>query len=292
MLKRILKKVMPGVSWQNPVLNILFKILDPIDFAVRKLNGLSYLPLYSIRVRSNGISRQFGGRNFYRFGLQLAEHLKTYANLNHQSRVLEVGCGCGRTAFALSAVLDNGGFDGLDIEKKSIESCQKNKLFNRKKFQFQFQDVQNNEYNPTGTSRADSYRFPYADNQFDVIFLVSVFTHMLTNDVKNYIAEISRMLKPGGVCMLTTFLMDKGRQSKAMSFPYKEMDHYFYNQTLPEAAVGYVSEFYITHFSSHGLVQIHDVLWGSWRNSSQVVSTSGFPQDIVFFQKQMADRTA
>jgi SAM-dependent methyltransferase len=292
MLKSILKKVIPGVSWQNPALNMLFKILDPIDYAVRKLNGLSYLPLYSIRVRSNGISHQFGGRTFYRFGCQLAEHLKMYASLNRQSRVLEIGCGCGRTAFALSAILDDGGFDGLDIEKKSIASCQQNKLFCRKKFRFHFLDVQNNEYNPTGSSRADSYKFPYADNEFDVIFLVSVFTHMLTNDVENYIAEISRMLKPGGVCMLTTFLMDKGRQSKGMSFPYKEMDHYFFDRVLPEVAVGYSAKFFITHFSSQGLVQIHDVLWGSWRNSSQVLSTSGFSQDILFFQKQITGRTS
>ncbi len=285
MLKKLLKKFFPNVSWQNPVLNLAFKTIDPVDYCVRTTRGLSDLPPYSIRVRSNGVTRQFGGKNFHQFGNQLAEHLKNYTHLNNQSKVLEIGCGCGRTAFALADILDEGNFVGMDIEKIALESCQKNALFNRKNFRFDYLDVQNDEYNPAGTCRADSYKFPYNANEFDVIFLVSVFTHMLTDDVKNYIAEISRMLKPGGVCMITTFLMDKGRQSNGISFPFNEKNHYFYNQVMPEVAFGYFSEFYTTQFASHGLKQIHDTLWGSWRNMDNIISSSGFAQDIIFFTK-------
>lgn len=281
----MIKKIFPGVSWQNPVLNLAFKVINPMDYVIRSVYGLSDLPPYSIRVRSNGVTNQLGGKNFYKFGNQLAEHLKKYAHLNSQSRVLEIGCGCGRTGFALSRILDNGNFFGMDIEKKSLESCRKNPLFLRKRFHFDYMDVQNDEYNPTGAYRADLYKFPYGTNEFDVIFLVSVFTHMLTNDVKNYIAEISRMLKPGGVCMVTAFFMDKGRQTHGISFPHNEQNHYFFNQAMPEVAVGYFSEFYTTQFASHGLKQVHDILWGSWRNVKEVVSTSGFAQDIIFFIK-------
>lgn len=286
MLKKIVKMIMPGVSWQNPVLNLVFKAIDPIDYIIRLASGLSDLPPYSIRVRSNGVTKQFGGWNFNKFGILLAEHLKTYAFLNSQSRVLEIGCGCGRTAFALSGILEDGNFTGMDIEKKSLQTCRKTPLFIEKKFNFGWLDVYNNEYNPIGVHHADSYKFPYERNTFDVIFLVSVFTHMLTDDVKNYTSEISRMLKPGGVCMITTFLMDKGRQNKGISFPYNVMDHYFYNQTMPEVAVGYYLEFYKVLFASCGLVQVHDTLWGSWRDTREVESLSGFSQDIIFFAKE------
>lgn len=286
MLKKTLKKVFPDVSWQHPVLNTVFQAVDPIDYAVRSVNGLSDLPPYSIRLRSNGVTKQFGGQNFSRFGNQLAEHLQTYASLTHESKVLEIGCGCGRTALALSDILDDGNFIGMDIERTSLESCRKHPIFARKHFRFDYLDVQNDEYNPTGKNRADTYRFPYDDREFNVIFLVSVFTHMLTNDVKNYMAEISRLLQPGGICMITTFLMDRGRQTNGISFPHSRQEHHFYNEAMPEVAIGYYLDFYKSQFALQGLKQVHDVLWGSWRNIPEVVSDSGFAQDIIFFAKE------
>lgn len=109
---------------------------------------------------------------------------------------------------------------------------------------------------------------------------------MLTDDVKNYISEISRMLKPGGVCMLTGFLMDKENRKSGILFPYNKKEHYFYNTTMPEVAVAYFSNFYIEQFSLHGLQQLHNILWGSWRNNPKIVSRSGFSQDIIFFTKK------
>ncbi|MBT5992702.1 MAG: class I SAM-dependent methyltransferase, partial [Bacteroidetes bacterium] len=225
LLKKALKNLFPGVSWQNPVLNFTFKVMDPIDYLFRFRSGLTGLPPYSIRVRSNGVTKQFGGEKFYQFGNRLADHLKAYASLDGHSKVLEIGCGCGRTCYALSKILDDANFIGMDIEKTSLEACQNNPIFIGKDFRFDYQDIQNDEYNPDGTYEADSYKFPYDSNEFDVIFLVSVFTHMLTDDVKNYISEISRMLKPGGVCMITTFLMDHGRNTNGISFPHNEKDH-------------------------------------------------------------------
>ena len=286
MLKKFFKKVFPGVSWQNPSLNLVFQALDPIDYLVRSMRGLSHLPSYSIRVRSNGVSKQFGGKSFKRYGNQLAEHLKTYAGFNNESKVLEIGCGCGRTALALAKILNNGNFVGMDIEKKSLESCQNNPIFTCKKFRFDYLDVQNDEYNPQGKYSANTYQFPYPSEEFDVIFLVSVFTHMLTDDVKNYIAEISRMLKPRGICMITTFLMDKGRQTNNLSFPYSEDSHYFYDRSMPEVAIGYFLEFYQNNFANYGLKQVNKPLWGSWRNVPNVTSNSGFAQDIIFFKKE------
>jgi len=285
MLKTLLKIIFPGVSWKNPVLNLIIKAISPIDYIVRSLHGISYLPPYSIRVRSNGVTKQFGGQNFYRYGNQLANHLQTYAFLNNESKVLEIGCGCGRTAFALSNILDKGNFIGMDIERVSLESCKNQPAFIKKGFRFDFFDVHNDEYNPDGKERANTYKFPYDDNAFDVIFLVSVFTHMLTDEVKNYIVEISRMLKPGGICMVTSFLMDKGRETSSFSFIYNEQDHYFYKKSMPEVAIGYYFDFFRINFESCGLKPIHEVLWGSWRNSPEVISSSGFSQDIIFLSK-------
>jgi SAM-dependent methyltransferase len=285
MIKEAIKAIFPGVYWQNPAINFAYKAIDPVDYIFRAKRGLTYLPPYSIRVRSNGVKKQFGGRHFNQYGNQLGKILLKYASLGNQSRVLEIGCGCGRTCFALSKILDDGNYIGMDIEKKSLESCQKNPLFINKQFRFDHLDIQNTEYNPDGEYKADQYVFPYDKSEFDIVFLVSVFTHMLTDDVMNYITEISRILKPNGICMITSFLMDHGKTTTNLSFPYNTKNHYYYNQKMPEVAVGYLSEFYSTQFASHGMTEIHDILWGNWRNNSDINSTSGFPQDILFFHK-------
>lgn len=41
------------------------------------------------------------------------------------------------------------------------------------------------------------------------MFLASVFTHLLPDEVDNYLSEISRVLKPGGRCLCTYFLLNE-----------------------------------------------------------------------------------
>lgn len=284
-LRSLVKRLVPGVSWQSPFINTVFRALDPLDAAVRRVRGLGELPRYSIRVRSNGVTKQFGGKRFAAYGELLASLLKDHAGMSPQSRVLEIGCGCGRTAYALARYLDHGRYVGMDIERVSLESCARSRVLTEKGFRFDAMDVRNAEYNPEGRYSAKDYRFPYDDGAFDVVFLVSVFTHMLTDDVKNYIAEISRLLAPGGVCMLTVFLMDRGREWPSMSFPFSAEQHFFYKESLPEVAVGYRSNLFLDEFGRCGLMLSGQPHWGSWRGDPSIQSVSGFSQDILFFSK-------
>lgn len=285
LIRRIVKKLLPGVSWQNPAVNAVLLALDPLDYIVRYTRNLTHLPRYSIRVRSNGLTRQFGGHNFNYYGRFFSSMLQQYASMDKDSYVLEIGCGCGRTAIALASILEDEKYVGMDIERISLTACKNNPLLTEKKFKFDFIDVQNKEYNPDGKYMAADYTFPYSDHTFDVIFLVSVFTHMLSNDVRHYISEIGRMLKPGGICMMTAFLMDHGTQSHGgLSFPMKTDEHYYHDQALPEVAVGYELKFFVSEFEKHGLIRIHEPVWERWRNNSRINSSSVFPQDILFFK--------
>lgn len=285
MLKKFLKKIFPGVSWQHPVINAVFRLIDPFDYLWRVFAGLTELPKYSIRVRSNGVNGQFGGRNFRQFGHLVSDLLTKHANLGPSSRVLEIGCGCGRNAIALAPAIKTGQYFGVDIEPLSLLACTDNKFFADKNFSFQILNIQNDEYNKDGAHSASQFKFDFQDNSFDVIFLISVFTHMTTKDVKNYIAEISRMLKPGGTCMFSSILVDHGTTYRSISFPFKSEDHYFYDQNMPEICIGYKLDFFISEFSSHHMKLVEAPLWGSWRNSPSVESRTGFSQDIVFFRK-------
>lgn len=284
----ILKKIrvlFNGVSWKNPLIAIGLRILNPIDWFIRLIDGKHYLPKYSIRVRSNGLRSQFGGSKFYKEGKYIYTLLKKYTALTKSCDVLEIGCGCGRTAFSLAEDLEIGTYLGMDIEHVSLEACTKSKYLSGKGFQFEYMNVFNREYNPKGTTLAKNYSFPKNDECFDVIFLMSVFTHMLPQDVSNYISEISRMLKPGGKCMLSTFLMDQGTNGEMISFPYKYMEAFTYKEQFPEIAVGYTSSYFVERFKESNLKLDRSPLFGIWRGNNVDIAETNFPQDLLVFVK-------
>jgi SAM-dependent methyltransferase len=65
-------------------------------------------------------------------------------------------------------------------------------------FDFGIVDIQNGVYNPKGSFKSSDLRFPYPDGSFDVMLPSSVFTHIVPQDVRNYLHEIVRVLKSGG----------------------------------------------------------------------------------------------
>ena len=104
---------------------------------------------------------------------------------------------------------------------------------------------------------------------------------MLTDDVKNYLQEIARMLRPGGHVMLTCFLMDHGQESDGLCFPHRDQEHFYTNQAYPEIAVGYLLDFFTTQAADHQLTLKGEPLWGRWRRNASIPSDTGFSQDIL-----------
>jgi SAM-dependent methyltransferase len=68
--------------------------------------------------------------------------------------------------------------------------------------------VRSSHYNRGGQYDGATYRLPFQDADFDMVFLCSVFTHMLPGDVANYIREIGRVLRFGGRLVATLFLLN------------------------------------------------------------------------------------
>src|SRR5579875_325230 len=149
-----------------------------------------------------------GDGDFEKTGEEFLAYFVKLGGLQPHHRVLEVGCGIGRMARPLTRFLTAGTYDGVDIVPKGIRWCQRNITPRYPNFRFHLADVYNKEYNRRGRYRASEYRFPFAANQFDFVFLTSVFTHMLAPDMKNYMREIGRVLRPGGVSLMTLFLLN------------------------------------------------------------------------------------
>jgi SAM-dependent methyltransferase len=178
------------------------------------------------------------GETFLRVFIELG-------GLTPDQAVLEPGCGTGRMAEPLSRYL-TGSYDGFDVVREAIEECQRNIV--APNFRFRHVDVVNRFYNPAGLISPDEFEFPYPDEAFDFVFLTSVFTHMLPPEVKHYLGEIQRVLRPGGRCLATFFVLNEKSLTAARNggsrkrFPHKG-DGYFYNApNRPEASVGYREE--------------------------------------------------
>lgn len=60
-----------GVSWKNPLVNVVVHAVEPVDSVARRMRGRSHLPPYSIRARSVGIRPDIGGREFVSDGMDI-----------------------------------------------------------------------------------------------------------------------------------------------------------------------------------------------------------------------------
>jgi ubiquinone/menaquinone biosynthesis C-methylase UbiE len=260
----------------------------PIDLAER-LAGGSRGELVPSR------SQIFSGsvEGYRRSGDRFVEILAEVARLTPDAQILDVGSGNGRLAVALTAYLSpQGSYDGLEIVESGVRWCTENVTSAYPAFRFHKADVYNAEYNPNGRYRASEYRFPFEDASFDLVALMSVFTHMLAADVQHYVSEIYRVLKPRGRCFATFFLvneestrlMDDGESS--MTFKHQIGAAWIANRAVPEMSVAYDEEFVLETFAAAGFTDVA-VHLGGWCGRPPFWEPQSGPgdQDVVVCMK-------
>lgn len=121
--------------------------------------------------------------------------------------ILDVGCGQGRLAIGLlESKRKIKYYQGVDVQMNSIDWCQKFITKSHPTYQFTLLDVMNARYNRKGKPMGKDFHFPFKRGEFDIIYLFSVFTHMITEDIKIYLKEFKRVLAPSGKIFLTAFM--------------------------------------------------------------------------------------
>lgn len=202
--------------------------------------------------------RQFvGAGDFVAVGDEFLAHFRDIGGLEPYHRVLDVGCGIGRMARPLAAFLDpaRGSYDGFDVNRAGIEWCRA-QYAPYPHFRFRAVDLFNTRYRPDAGGSAASFSFPYADGSFDFVFATSVFTHLLAGDADRYLAEVARVLAPGGRLFATFFLRGGEETAPALSFRAVDDVMAVVDDDVPEEAVAFDAGWVAGRTAAHGLTTV------------------------------------
>lgn len=242
-----------------------YRLLTPIDRFFRGPEGAP-LPPAHLRIFYYGTLRRSAFvRQCERARTEVLVH-----GLKQEHRVLDIGSGIGNLALGLTDYL-RGTYHGIEIHSEAVVWCQKAITRIHPNFQFHHADVVSRAYNPRGRLRACEYTFPFPAHSFDFIFLASVFTHMLPDDVEHYVREISRLLAPGGVCVASYFLLNDqtrtgvDRHASFMSFDVRHPSGVcrLHDATVPEAAVAFEQEF-VERIHDRAGLRLASIRRGRW----------------------------
>ncbi|WP_461117185.1 class I SAM-dependent methyltransferase [Spirosoma jeollabukense] len=185
--------------------------------------------------------------------------------LTQFENVLDFGCGCGRTLIPLALRSTNAkGIHGVDIDAEAVTWLSEH-----------YSQVGSVKLNPSWPAML------HDDQTFDLVFAISVFTHLPEDMEQAWLADISRVLRQGGYALLTihgdAFFHQLG--STAV-------------QTIRQAGFFYASEdtctdglpsFYKNSYHTESYIQER---WSQYFDVINVISRGIDQQDLVILRKR------
>lgn len=227
-----------------------------------------------------------GTGDFLEQGMHHLHYLTDYAGLQPSHRVLDIGCGIGRSAVALTHYLSpKGSYEGLDIVKQGIRWCQNHISSRYPNFRFRCVSLRNELYR-SSPYPASAFIFPFPDQEFDCVFAISLFTHLSPEDAFHYLDEIHRVMKKEGTCLATFFLYDREREHSFhppfFNFPVDMGTYRLMTKQVRVANVAWDKEYFICRLEQKGIHVVQDVM-GYWRGN--VNTGQNDFQDILVMKK-------
>ena len=176
-------------------------------------------------------------------------------------RVLDFGCGCGRT-FRWLLPKYSGEFHGVDVDTEAIDWC-------------------NQHLHPGHfLACAPDPPLPYPADYFDVVYCFSVFTHLNESMQDAWLTELNRILKPEGVLLLTIFSEHAREGLDAEGQSTLQAAGFLHRRT--KKLKGLVPEWYQTtlHLSEY---MIHRL--AAWFENTRYFEVPGGMQDVIAARK-------
>lgn len=194
---RVVQRNKPVYRW------LMFRHADMKDRANGKWD---HLPPAELRYR---VSSSLDAENFVAIGKTCANDIQSaLQRVGHDvatfKRILDFGCGCGRTLVHLKNLALEAQFDGADIDANAIQWCRQYLNFAR------------------FSLSKESPPIDYTADTFDFIYAISVFTHLDENYQFRWLEELRRIAKPGAVLLLTIDSSFVGEKDFVFQRSYEE----------------------------------------------------------------------
>lgn len=113
-------------------------------------------------------------------------------SLEHPLRILDFGCGCARVLRFMGELAPESRFHASDIDAQAIAWCAENYREEARRGRYTF--VCNDDVPPS----------PLKSDYFDLVYAISVFTHLPEDLQHRWLAELRRVTKPEGLLVLST----------------------------------------------------------------------------------------
>jgi ubiquinone/menaquinone biosynthesis C-methylase UbiE len=108
-------------------------------------------------------------------------------------RILELGCGDGKT---MSALESSGNYIvGVDFSSNALKTCRR-RFYMSQKIDF---------------LRADVSFLPFRNRSFDIVIAFHIFEHLRSNERSIVVSEVKRVLIPDGILLLRVFSVEDMR---------------------------------------------------------------------------------
>jgi len=164
---------------------------------------MSTIPLPPTHLRMGGAHFR-SDQKFVAGAVRDVRRLVRRVGLDSDSRLLDWGCGAGRLAVGVKKELGQvRDYHGVDVQPELLNWAAANLSDDHTRFTLV--DQRNARYNPSGEQ---TFEIPADDGSVDILYSYSVFSHMLTDDVRGYAGTIARILAPGGKAFMTAFVED------------------------------------------------------------------------------------
>lgn len=120
----------------------------------------------------------------------------SHVSIKRNDKILDVGCGGGRTIHKLAAVAIAGKVYGIDYADDSVRAA--------RRANSHWIDIGRVEIRPGNVSQ-----LPFANQTFDLVTAIE--THLFWPDLPNDFREIFRVLKPGGALLIVAEIYRGGK---------------------------------------------------------------------------------
>ncbi|SFE77426.1 class I SAM-dependent methyltransferase [Spirosoma endophyticum] len=185
--------------------------------------------------------------------------------LTQFENVLDFGCGCGRTLIPLAMRSINAkGIHGVDIDAEAVTWLTEH-----------YSQVGSVKLNPSWPTML------HDDQTFDLVFAISVFTHLPEDMEHAWLADISRVLRQGGYALLTIHGDAFFHQLTPAAVQTVQQEGFFY--ASDDTCTDGLPQFYKNSYHTESYIQER---WSQYFDVINVIPTGIDQQDLVILRKR------